>query len=45
MTANKEMKEIQKTMNFIINGVLRENMPTEMPYTYEEMKNCKNITM
>jgi hypothetical protein len=45
MTANKEMKEIKKTMDCIINGVLRDNIPTEMPYTYEEMKNCKNITM
>ncbi len=43
--ANKEKKEIQKVMTNLINGVLADNIPEKMPYTFEEIQNCKNITM
>tara|TARA_R110000744_G_scaffold141264_1_gene252631 strand:- start:4481 stop:5431 length:951 start_codon:yes stop_codon:yes gene_type:complete len=38
-------KEVKKCMTSIINGVLADNIPEKMPYSYQDILDCKSISM
>lgn len=43
---DKEVKkEVKKVMTALLNSVCADNIPEEMPYSYDDILNCKNITL